>query len=354
MKLSDRTTLFLIALFFGCVIYTIRSVLTPFIFSLVIAYFLNPLVNICDRKYKMSRLAATSVIMILFTSILVLLGMTVLPLIYNQFVTLLTSLPTYFQILVDSVLPSAIKALNNFGFKINADISLLLQDEGATAQFVDFTKSIVSNALSSSATIINILSLIFLTPILIFYLLKDWNALIGKIDSYLPRSIATVTKKIAHDIDISLSSYVRGQFNVCLILATIYTILLGFSGLNFGFLIGFCTGILVFIPYIGMLCGVTVATIVGLVQWGFDPTRIVIITSIFVGGQIIESNFLTPKLIGDKIGLHPVWVIFGLFVFGSLFGFIGVVCAVPLTAIAGVLIKHFLFEYKKRFAQSDV
>jgi predicted PurR-regulated permease PerM len=172
--------------------------------------------------------------------------------------------------------------------------------------------------------------------------------MIKKVDDLLPKKQKNDIRKIFSDIDLTMSGYIKGQFNVCLILGLIYAVLLSFAGLNFGFLIGFFTGLMVFIPYVGMLIGVVLAIIIALFQWGFDLFHIGIISLIFILGQIIESNFLTPKLVGSKIGLHPIWLIFGLFFFGINFGFMGVLFAVPLSAIFGIIIKYFLQQYKKK------
>jgi predicted PurR-regulated permease PerM len=132
-----------------------------------------------------------------------------------------------------------------------------------------------------------------------------------------------------------------------------YSLALTLSGLNFGFLIGFITGLLSFIPFVGMGIGVFTALLVGCFQWGLSLSNFIVVISIFTAGQIIESNFLTPRLVGKKIGLHPVWIIFGLFVFGSLFGFIGVLLAIPLTAIFGVILKFFAAKYKESFCHTQ-
>jgi len=265
-------------------------------------------------------------------------------------VALIDAMPQYFQTFTSDFYPKIIELSSKIGFNVQPDFSHLIASEELTTKFVSFSKNIFDNAISSSATLINILSLLFITPILVFYLLKDWDILVGKVNNYLPRSVSSTVQEIARDINKTLSGYVRGQFHVCLILGIIYSTCLSFSGLNFGFLIGFLTGLFSFIPFIGMISGVVVAIIVALFQWGFDLAQIGIISGIFIFGQVIESNFLTPKLIGSKIGLHPVWIIFGLFVFGALFGFVGILFAVPLTAIFGVIIKYFALKYKKRFA----
>jgi predicted PurR-regulated permease PerM len=350
MKLKDKliSIAVILAIFFW-LIYLVKSVLAPFICSFIIAYFLNPIVDFFCKKYKMSRALATSLILGLFLTILITLGAILLPILCAQFTALLNALPGYFQAILHDFYPKAVSTLDGLGIRIDKDLSHLLANEQVTAKFVDLSKNIVNNAVTSSLTLINILSLIFITPILIFYLLKDWKILIKKIGDYLPRQVAISTRKIALDIDKTLSGYVRGQFNVCLILGLIYSSLLSFTGLNFGFLIGLLTGLFSFVPFVGMLCGIITAIIVALFQWGFDVTHISAVSLVFVFGQVVESNFLTPKLIGAKIGLHPVWLIFGLFVFGVLFGFFGILIAVPLTAICGVIIKHFALEYKKRF-----
>jgi predicted PurR-regulated permease PerM len=327
----------------------VKSVLAPFICSLIVAYFLDPMVDRLGRKYKLPRWASTSLILGAFLAIFSTLCALLIPLIYGQFAALVEALPGYFQIIATDFYPKFAASLNKAGIKIEPSLTHLIGNKQIATHFVSLSQNLFNNAITSSITLINILSLIFITPILIFYLLKDWDILIKKISDYLPRTISSSVKKIAVDIDKTLSGYLRGQLNVCFILAIIYSSMLSMTGLNFGFLIGFLTGFFSFIPFVGMLCGIIAATIVGLLQWGVDATHIMAITLVFIFGQIVESNFLTPKLIGSKIGLHPVWLIFGLFVFGTLFGFVGVIVAVPLTAICGVIIKHFALEYKRRF-----
>lgn len=350
MKTKDKIlSILVIASLFCWLIYLIRSILTPFILSLIIAYFLDPLVDRLHNKYKLSRLAATSLILGLFLVTLIILCSFLLPVIYSQLMALIAAIPEYFQVIVSDFYPKIVNSLNKIGLRLDSDFSHILSNQEVTAKFVNISHNLFYNAISSSAFIINLISLIFITPVLVFYLLKDWDILVAKINNYLPRSVSSTVKKIAADIDSSLSGYVRGQFNVCLILGLIYSSLLSFTGLNFGFLIGFLTGLFSFVPYVGMLCGVTTAILVSLFQWGIDGSQILIMSLIFIFGQVVESNFLTPKLIGEKIGLHPVWLIFGLFVCGTLFGFVGLLVAVPLTAVFGVVTKHFALEYKKRF-----
>jgi predicted PurR-regulated permease PerM len=350
MRAKDKVILTIaILLIFFWLIYLVRAVLTPFILSLIIAYFLDPLVDRLCLKWKLSRSFATALIVGVFLIFIVTICALLLPIIYDQFFSLLGALPTYLQTISSELYPQVAETLNKAGFSFEKNFSNLVANEKITTKFVELSQNILHNIFTSSVFLINILSLIFIMPILVFYLLRDWDIMVAKIGNYLPKSAASSVKRISIDIDKTLSGYVRGQFNVCLILGIIYSSGLSFTGLDFGFLIGFLTGIFSFVPYIGMLAGIAVAIVVALFQWGFDGSHIGAIALVFIFGQLVESNFLTPKLIGQKVGLHPVWLIFGLFVFGILFGFIGVIVAVPLTAICGVIIKHFILEYKKKF-----
>ena len=186
---------------------------------------------------------------------------------------------------------------------------------------------------------------------MVFYLLKDWGSFQSNFFGSVPKAIKKRVDKVLKDIDGSLSGYMRGQAFVCLLMAIIYSFLLFLTGLDFGILIGVVTGILTFVPYIGAIAGFATALIIAFFQWGFSTVDIASVVIAFAVGQFIESNFLTPRLIGDRVGLHPVWIIFGIFAFGALFGFVGVLFAMPLTAVAGVLMKDLVFEYKKRYVK---
>ncbi len=350
MQLKEKVIFTTLSVIVFCwLVYLVKSILTPFIFSIIIAYLLNPVVERFHRIHNMSRLYATSLILGLFFAIFVSVSLMVLPTIYSQTLDLVNAIPEYFKIATNNIYPKISSLLRKAGFAMESDFSHFAQQSATNSDVINFSKNIINNAITSTVVIINVFSLIFITPILIFYLLKDWNLIIAKINDYLPRTSSSLIRSIFKEIDGKLSGYIRGQLNVCFILGTIYSVLLSFTDLNFGFIIGFLTGMLAFIPYVGMTIGFVVAIIVALFQWGFDVSGILAIIFIFLTGNIIESNLLTPKLIGSKIGIHPAWLIFGLFFFGDLFGFVGVLIAVPLTAICGVIIKHIALEYKRRF-----
>ena len=238
---------------------------------------------------------------------------------------------------------------SSLGFEVNYDVTEFLTKENMAGNFIDLSHNFANNILSSTLSMVNIFSLIFIVPILVFYLLKDWDTLIKTLNKHLPADSKKDIKELVSKIDKTLSSYLRGQFNVCLILGAFYSILLSFSGLKFGFIIGLLTGLFSFIPYVGMLLGVIIALIVAIFQWGFDPVHYGIVAAIFATGQVIEGSFLTPRLIGSKIGVHDVWVIFGVFFFGAWLGFVGVLLAVPLTAVTSTTIKYFLARYRKKY-----
>jgi predicted PurR-regulated permease PerM len=330
---------------FALLIYLVKPILAPFVFSIVVAFFLNPFVNFLHKKSGISRLRATALITVLFLSIIISASVVIFPILYLQFSGFTSSLPSYFGTIYSKV--------ENIASPTATSLFSIIQDANISSPLLNFSTGFVNKILTSSIAIINIFSIIFITPVLIFYLLKDWDVLLAKIDFYLPSKFKKSTESIAKEIDETLSGYVRGQIVVCLVLAFIYSIFLTIAKLNFGFLIGLLTGLFSFIPFVGALTGFVTAIAVAFFQWGFDLQNILLISSVFIFGQVLESNFLTPKLIGSRVGLHPVWIIFGLFLFGFLFGFLGILFATPLTAICGVLIKHFLVIYKNKFTSSQ-
>jgi predicted PurR-regulated permease PerM len=350
MKTKDKillSVIFLAAFFW--IIYLVKSILTPFVLALIIAYLLNPVISYLVRKTKFSRLIITSLIIGLFFAILTAAVLFIIPIIYSEFVSFLEALPQYLQVFAEDLYPQIVEFAAKFGIVLQSDIFAVVDQWKENSDLLKFSEDFLQNILSSTLVLINVLSLIFITPILVFYIVNDWEILTKKIDNYLPKKFSGQIKEVLSELDIIMSGYIHGQINVCLILGVIYASLLSFSGLDFGFLIGFLTGFFAFIPYVGMLFGVTAAIVISLFQWGFDGIQIATISGIFIFGQLIESNFLTPKLIGKRIGLHPIWVVFGLFFFAALFGFVGILIAVPLTAICGVLIRFGATKYKKKF-----
>ncbi len=194
-------------------------------------------------------------------------------------------------------------------------------------------------------SLISILMLLFIVPIVAFYLLLDWDKMVAQIDRLLPRDHAPVIRRLAREIDGTLSSFVRGQGTVCLIMAGFYAVTLMLVGLQFGLVIGLFSGLLAFIPYISSILGGVVAIGLAVFQFWGDWLMIGLVAVIYIGGQIVEGNFITPKLVGDSVGLHPVWLILALTAFGSVFGFVGMLVAVPVAASIGVLARFGVEQY---------
>jgi predicted PurR-regulated permease PerM len=347
MKL-DKITICVIwvALVFGF-LFAVKSILTPFIVAIIIAYFLDPLADKITNRY-LPRTYSTLVILGIFITIVIAILILIFPLLYSQFDSLINAIPDYFEIFIHDFYPQVVTFGDKYGVELSTDLKSYLNQDNIT-NFFGLSGNILGSIMESGIVLINVLSLIFITPILIFYILRDWDIMVGKVNNHLPLGYAKGIREVFTEIHKTLYGYVHGQINVCIILGIFYAVALHFSGLDFGLLVGFLTGFFSFIPYVGMLIGVAIAIIVALFQWGFDVINIGIVLLIFTIGQILEGNFLSPKLVGDKVGLHPVWIIFGIFVFGVLFGFMGVLLAMPATAICGVLIKFSVAKYKKRF-----
>ena len=205
--------------------------------------------------------------------------------------------------------------------------------------------TVLASIWSGGLAIVNLISLIVVTPVVIFYMLNDWDRMVAKVDGWLPRQHIETLRGLARDIDSAMAGFIRGQGSVCMALGIFYALALIMVDLNFGLLIGLVAGLLSFIPYVGSIIGGALSIGMALVQFWPEWFSGVIVGCIFIAGQILEGNFLSPKLVGDRIGLHPVWLMFALFAFGYLFGFVGLLLAVPMAAAAGVLVRFALKQY---------
>ena len=318
-------------------LYLLRGMLLPFVAGMAVAYLLDP---ICDRleKWGLSRTLSTIIVtaafVILFAAFLIGIG----PMLYRQIAALIQRLPEYIE-LIGQRLEPLVEQLR--GRLEGGGVQQIGQQVGTV---VGWGTSALMTLLSGGLAIVNVLALIFITPIVTFFLLRDWDEMVARIDKWLPRQSAPVIREQAALIDETLAGFVRGQALVCLLLGTFYAVALSAVGLEFGIIIGMLAGILSFIPYVGSAVGFVLSVGVALAQYP-DWLPVIIVVGIFFGGQAIEGNFLTPKLVGDRVGLHPVWVIFALLAAGSLFGFVGVLLAVPVAAVIGVLARFALGRY---------
>ncbi|MBQ4875044.1 MAG: AI-2E family transporter [Rickettsiaceae bacterium H1] len=314
-------------------IVLVWQVITPFIISIIIAYLFNPTVDVLSKAKIPRSISAGAIILLFFTFILgfvIIIG----PLLYSQYLTLLEVIPKYLSSWQES---------NLLNYQIKIDEPQLILKKYSD-QIINIMTTFINNFWSSTMAMINILSLIFITPIITFYTLRDWHLITNSIDKMIPKKHYKVFTEQINKIDNILSGYIRGQTQVCLILGLFYTIGLYFTGLNYSFFIGFFTGIFSFIPYIGFTSGFIIGNIISFFQFESWLSKAAVI-GVFVLGQVLENSVVTPKLIGNNVKLHPIWIIFAIFIGGALFGFLGVLLAIPVAAVFGVLIRFIIHKY---------
>jgi predicted PurR-regulated permease PerM len=323
--------LFLLAL------WGLGNVILPFVTGMAIAYFLDP---VADRLELMgfSRAAATVSITFVALIMAVLLMILLVPMLAEQLVALIKTAPAYFAQL-QAFLVERFPSIMDEGSSINR----ALQSFGETMQ--SQSGAFAGAVLNSAFTILDIVVFIVVTPVVAFYMLLDWDRMIAVIDGWLPRDHLEELRGLAREVDAVLAGFVRGQFTVCAILGTFYAISLMLAGLQFGLIVGLIAGLLTFIPYIGSIIGGMLAIGLALFQFWDTPQWIAVVAIIFVIGQVVEGNVLTPKLVGSSVGLHPVWLMFALSAFGSLMGFTGMLVAVPVAASLGVFFRFGIGQY---------
>ena len=324
---------------FVAIMWFLGDVLLPFVLGGAIAYCLDP---IADRLQRLglSRTLSTVVITVAALLVFVLGGLLIVPTLVQQAADLFALAPELFRQLqgwVTETFPDVMDA--------DSTIRRSLEGLGETIQAKggEFLNSVLTSALS----LLNIVVLIVLVPVVTFYLLLDWDRMVARIDDLLPRDHAPVIRKLAGDIDDTLAAFIRGQGTVCLILGVYYAGLLAAVGLQFGLIVGAVEGLISFIPYVGAVVGGVLAIGLALFQFWGEWVWIVAVWAIFQSGQFLEGNILTPKLVGSSVGLHPVWLIFALSVFGALFGFVGLLVAVPVAAAVGVVARFLITQYRQ-------
>jgi predicted PurR-regulated permease PerM len=320
----------------------IKGILLPFVVALIAAYFLDPAADKLE-SFGLSRTLATVTITASFFASLGCVVLLLGPLLYDQLRSFLTKIPEYTDFFMHNLLPSLKNLLNSLDPDAldNAKDSL----RQASGTLIGLSGTLLQNIWSSGLAVVNILSLIFVTPVVTFYILRDWDRLIAKANGLLPPAYAFTIRQQAKEIDRTLSGYIRGQTHVCLLLGIFYSIGLSLAGLEFGLFIGMATGILSFIPYVGMLFGFLTGMLMAYFQFDGSLIHLGLIASIFIIGQVLEGNVVAPKLVGDRVGLHPIWLIFGMLTGAALFGFTGILLAVPVTSVIGVLVRFAVSRY---------
>ena len=330
-------------LLFCITVYALKSILLPFAVGITIGYLFDPLVGKltkrgCNRTLAAILILALAAIIIIPTLVL-LIGI-----INEQLMRFLHFLPEYISSLTKKAEPF-LRELNHKFPNFNSEkIKEQLGNNASNALRVGV--STIGKIIGGGLAFLSLLSLLVITPVVTFYMLRDWKHFTKKIDDLLPKRSKTTIRKIAKDIDRVIAGFIRGQMTICLILGMFYGTALHITGLQLGFVIGFIAGIISFIPYVGSIFGFLVSMTIAFVQ--FDSySSMLLIVGIFAIGQLLEGSFLTPKFIGESIGLHPVWVMFALLTGGVLLGFLGLLIAIPTAAVIGVLVRHSIENYKK-------
>jgi len=339
----QRQLIFWLAAFvvFVLVLWLLSEILLPFVAGAAIAYLLTPVTDRIER-FGVNRLAAAFLIITLVVMGFVLLILLVAPILGGQLASFIENIPGYVSklqsLLSDPSRPWVQKLLGT-GFSPDKSIGDLV------TQGVGWLTAFLKSLWSGGRALVSLFSLIVVTPVVAFYLIYDWHRMIATVDGWIPLQQRETVRQLAREVDAAIAGFVRGQSAVCLILGSFYAVALTLSGLNFGLLIGLISGLITFIPYVGSMTGLILALGVAVAQFWPEYSSILTVLGIFLVGQFLEGNLLAPKLVGESVGLHPVWLIFALLAFGYLFGFVGLLVAVPLAATIGVLVRFALHRY---------
>ncbi|GGE27859.1 Predicted PurR-regulated permease PerM [Gemmobacter megaterium] len=319
------------------VLWALGDVILPFVVGGAIAYFLDPVADRLQRA-GLGRAAATTLISLLALLVMVALVLAVIPTLVNQMTALVNAAPDIVRRLQDFLTTQFPDLADN-----TSTIRQSLAELGDTikSKGLELANSVIGSAMS----VLDAVLFIVIVPVVAFYMLLDWDRMIARINEFLPRDHAPVIRHLASEIDRVLAAFVRGQMTVCLVLGAYYAVALALAGLQFGLIVGAIAGAITFIPYVGALVGGALAIGLALFQFWGDWVSIGIVAAIFAFGQFLEGNVITPRLVGNSVGLHPVWLLFALSAFGSMFGFVGMLVAVPVAASIGVLVRFASGRY---------
>ena len=344
MSNSERWLILAGTILAGILVYLLQPILMPFLVGALLAYLGDPLVDRLEAR-RLPRWAAVSVVFIVL--LLVILGLLVLlmPVIGAQIDTLRDLVPR----MLNWIQRTGIPWIEN---ELRVDLSDHVRlDQLGTAlaghwqQTGDIATAVVQRVSTSGLALLALLANVALIPVVTFYLLRDWDVLVARIRDLLPRRSEPTVSALTRECDDVLGAFLRGQFLVMVSLGAIYAIGLWLLGLNLALLIGTVAGLLSIVPYLGTIIGVAAALLAALFQFG-DLWHLVGVAAVFIVGQTLEGTLLTPMLVGDRIGMHPVAVIFAVLAGGQLFGFVGVLLALPVAAVIMVLLRHAHAQYK--------
>lgn len=319
----------------------LRSILLPFLLGMILAYMLDPLADRLER-WGLGRMSAALVILVLALMVLALAVIGIVPPLGRQIENFIERLPQLTAGLQD--LASNLYE-DTLGRLAGVEQSGPLKLDELFGQSATWLGTLLTSIWNRGQAVVNVISLLVVAPVVAFYMLVDWDRMVSKVDTYLPRAHRLTIRGLFKEIDRAVAGFVRGQGTVCVILGTFYAVGLSLVGLNFGLLIGIVAGLISFIPYVGSIVGFILSIGVALVQFWPDWTMVLVVAAIFGAGQFFEGNILQPRLVGSSVGVHPVWLMFALFAFGAMFGFVGLLLAVPAASAVTILMRFALRRY---------
>lgn len=323
-------------------VWLFSGILTPFVLGAAIAYLLNPVTTRLTRL-KLPRWAASLMILLAFLVLVGALCALVLPTAIREAGQLAAKLPEYLDRFVVFITPYLSVAQDYLGAGyVDQAKALLTQNAG---KLLSLSGGVLGGIAQGGQAAMGAAMTFALTPLIAFFMMNEWPRMTAWVQDLYPQDDRAKIRELMHAIDVKLSGFVRGQMTVALLLGLIYALALMVAGLNYGFLIGLLSGLFSIVPFVGSIFGLLAGVIVAWFQAG-DLSYVAIIAAIFMGGQFVEGNFLTPKLVGDSVGLHPLWVMFALMAGGTLLGLLGMLIAVPVAAVIGVLAGFGILQYK--------
>ncbi len=327
---------------FLALLFVFKAMLLPFVLALAISYFLEPLMKKLD-KTGFGR--GVSALIILFVFFIFTLGFfaAILPIAYRESLEFSKDFPSYIDHLWLWLQPLSEQLHTILGYSDAGDLRALLVKNAGTA--ANISAKLMQQVLAGGQAFANLLSLFFITPLVAYFMMKEWPYITHWIKDLMPQDHKKTILDLLTQIDQKISGFVRGQISVAVILGVTYAIALSLAGLKYGFLIGLLAGLLSIVPMLGSALGLLVSVLIAWFQAG-DIMFVFLIAGIFLIGQVIEGNILTPKLVGGSVGLHPLWVFFALMAGGAIFGILGMLLAVPVAAIIGVLLAFAITQYK--------
>ena len=323
----------------AAVLWLLHDILLPFVAGVALAYVLAPLADRVERLGMNRTVAALLIVGVLVVALIALILLLV-PLLLQQGAALVAHIPGYFKRIKELIVDPNLPWLNWLGAAETGKSASDLVGQVAT-WLLSFSYSLWTGG----KALVSFASVLIVMPVVTFYLIRDWHAMIDRVDNWVPVHQRDTVRQLGREIDAAIGGFLRGQFGVCLVLGCYYAIGLMLVGLDFALLIGLIAGVITFVPYIGSMTGLMIAVSVAIAQFWPDWKRIMLVVAIFLVGQFIEGNVVSPKFVGERVGLHPVWLIFAMFAFGYLFGFVGLLIAVPLGAAIAVLLRFGLRQY---------